>query len=233
MKIASLDNRGIPYIIKETKQNKISISVKNDGTIIVKRNRYIKESKVIDFVNDHIVWIEKAYLKHYQPPRKFISGEEYLLMGKTHHLKIIYSSKDLVEVDFEKQIINIYTTSTAFSHFEMLMDKYLKKLSLEIFSVLLEDALNKTKPFFEIHPLLYIKHYKSRWGCCVPKDNKIVLNQALIHVDLDLISFVILHELCHFKYLNHSKEFHQTLMQFAPNEKELRKRLNKFSPEYH
>ncbi len=232
MKIESLNKRGIPYIIKETKQHKIILSVKKDGTIVIKKHRFISMDKVINFVDQHLYWIEKAYLNHYNPPRKYITGEEYLLLGKTLHLQVTFDKSEGIEADFDYQILYIHTNDNSVAHIKKLIENYLLRFAEEVFTVLFENALTKLEPPFEINPVLYIKQYKSRWGCCIPKENKIILNRSLIHVDLDLISFVIFHELCHFQFLNHSPEFHQALMHYVPNERELRKRLNKYSPEY-
>ena len=48
-------------------------------------------------------------------------------------------------------------------------------------------------------------------------------------VDKDLIDYVILHELCHTKFFNHKKDFHNLLKSYFENDKELNLRLKKFS----
>ena len=233
MQIKALDVRGIPYIIKETKANKIIVEVKNDATIVIKKHRAISQAKLITFIDSHLEWIEKAYLKKYKPPRKFITGEEYLILGKTFTLNIIPSHFNNVVADLDKgSTIDIYTQKMEPLYIEKLIDNYLSELAKTIFNILLENALNKTNQYFKSQPQLNIKSYKSRWGCCIPKENKIVLNKALIHVEIELIMYVIYHELCHMQYLNHSADFHHLLQEFVPNEKDLRKRLNQFSATY-
>lgn len=75
---------------------------------------------------------------------------------------------------------------------------------------------------------LKIKNYKSRWGAC-DKNKNVYLSYKLIMIDKDLIDYVILHELCHTKFFNHKKEFHNLLKSYFINERELNKRLKKFS----
>ena len=53
------------------------------------------------------------------------------------------------------------------------------------------------------YPLLEIKRYKSRWGCCYPKKNKIIINVSVVNLPLELIEYVIYHELTHFVFDNH------------------------------
>jgi predicted metal-dependent hydrolase len=78
------------------------------------------------------------------------------------------------------------------------------------------------------YPNLIIKSSKSRWGCCYINENKIMLNISLIHVPLDLIEYVVFHELVHFVIPNHSKEFHDLLNRYVHNEKEKRNRLKNY-----
>ncbi len=73
-----------------------------------------------------------------------------------------------------------------------------------------------------------IKKYKSRWGSC-DKNKVITLNVMLMALDNSLIDYVIIHELCHTKYFNHQKEFHNLLNSILKNAKNLKKQINKYS----
>lgn len=55
-----------------------------------------------------------------------------------------------------------------------------------------------------------IKNNVSNWGSCSAKGN-INLNMKLVLLPEHLQEFVILHELCHLRYLNHGPEFHALL----------------------
>lgn len=59
---------------------------------------------------------------------------------------------------------------------------------------------------FSYHSLI-IKHNSSNWGSCSTKRN-INLNLNLMFVPDILCDYVILHELCHLKYMNHGESFH-------------------------
>lgn len=55
-----------------------------------------------------------------------------------------------------------------------------------------------------------IKHNTSNWGSCSRLGN-INLNLNLVRVPKELQDYVILHELCHLKYMNHGADFHSLL----------------------
>lgn len=74
---------------------------------------------------------------------------------------------------------------------------------------------------------LRIKHNSSNWGSCSSKGN-INLNLNLMRVPQDLQDYVMLHELCHLKYLNHSPQFHALLESVCPGHREKQRRLKEY-----
>ncbi|WP_461638113.1 M48 family metallopeptidase [Labilibaculum euxinus] len=75
---------------------------------------------------------------------------------------------------------------------------------------------------------LKIKNTKSRWGSC-SHDNNINLNLHLMRLPDELCDMVILHELCHTKVKNHSREFYQLLEVHCPELTRKRKEIKKYS----
>lgn len=71
-----------------------------------------------------------------------------------------------------------------------------------------------------------IKHNSSNWGSCSAKGN-INLNLNLMRVPEDLRDYVMLHELCHLRYMNHGPEFHALLEHVCPGHRDLQQRLKK------
>ena len=67
-----------------------------------------------------------------------------------------------------------------------------------------------------------IKDIKYAWGSCSSNKN-ITINHKLIVYSEMAIRYVILHELCHLKYMNHSKEFWNLVQRYMPEYKEVKK----------
>lgn len=71
---------------------------------------------------------------------------------------------------------------------------------------------------------LSIRLVKSRRGSCTA-DNRIMLNQNLIHLPTPLIKYVIIHEACHLREKNHGSHFRKLVETYCPHYKSLRAQL--------
>jgi predicted metal-dependent hydrolase len=71
-----------------------------------------------------------------------------------------------------------------------------------------------------------IRNQRSRWGSCSANKN-LNFNYKLFFIPLELVDYVVVHELCHLKEMNHAKRFWALVSQTIPNYQELRKQLHK------
>lgn len=71
---------------------------------------------------------------------------------------------------------------------------------------------------------LRIKTQKSRWGSCGPK-NDINLNWLLMLAPPSALEYVVVHELCHIRHKNHSKDFWQLVAEHLPDYQQQRRWL--------
>lgn len=78
-----------------------------------------------------------------------------------------------------------------------------------------------------VYKKVFIKNNVSNWGSCSSLKN-INLNLRVITLPQELQDYVMLHELCHLKYLNHGAEFHKLLESVCPGHKELKRQLNAY-----
>ena len=69
-----------------------------------------------------------------------------------------------------------------------------------------------------------IRGQKTRWGSCSSKGN-LNYNYLLMLCPDDVIEYIVIHELCHRIYMNHSKRFWEKIEEFCPNYRQARKWL--------
>ena len=110
-----------------------------------------------------------------------------------------------------------------FARNERNLQKFYQKETIRIFNLEVERII----PYFKNIPKfsLKIRNMKTRWGVNNRGNNTITLNSELLKKDIDLLDYVIIHELCHFYEANHSSKFWAHVEKYYPKYKEARKRL--------
>lgn len=106
-------------------------------------------------------------------------------------------------------------------------EDWLKKFAMPILHELTEKYQLKLEKQGIKFPKIEIRKMKRRWGCCFPKMRKVVFNLSLIKTPMECIEYVVLHELSHFKYQNHSKEFYNFIGTYMKDWKERKIVLDK------
>ena len=74
---------------------------------------------------------------------------------------------------------------------------------------------------------LYIRNQKTCWGSCTSRKN-INLNYRIIFLPERLRDYIIVHELCHLKELNHSEKFWHLVSKVFPDYHTLRNELREY-----
>lgn len=72
-----------------------------------------------------------------------------------------------------------------------------------------------------------VRNQKTRWGSC-SRVGSLNFNYRLVLLPGELLDYVVVHELCHLKEMNHSLKFWNLVEQAIPDYKEKRKALEKF-----
>jgi predicted metal-dependent hydrolase len=72
---------------------------------------------------------------------------------------------------------------------------------------------------------------KTRWGSCTA-DGHIRLNWRLVHFPLDVVDYVIAHELSHMEQMNHSPQFWETVGRLMPEFEKAKQTLAQYPQDW-
>lgn len=73
-----------------------------------------------------------------------------------------------------------------------------------------------------------IRRQRTRWGSCSKKGN-LNFNYRIVFLPAEVADYVIVHELCHLKEMNHSSRFWKLVEQAIPNYRQLRRVLKTYA----
>lgn len=103
----------------------------------------------------------------------------------------------------------------------MILQEWLQGIAMEYLPKHLDNVSAKLNLSYN---KVRIKRQKSRWGSCSIKRN-INLNRNLLFMPVEVVDYVIHHELIHLKTLDHSHKFWRQLGKVFPEVKECQKIL--------
>ena len=164
--------------------------------------------------------------------RKKLSYTENQQIGKSHNLLIQTTTKPSSVKIVGTQIlaeINEAESVESAANQQLIRSKILVALRKEAKSYLPRRLSFLAKEHGFSFARSKITHSSSRWGSC-SSSGSISLNIGMMNLPFELIDYVIIHELCHTKHMNHSTAFWNEVYKFDPQYKMHRNELKKYSP---
>ncbi|GEN36594.1 M48 family metallopeptidase [Aneurinibacillus danicus] len=216
-------NTCITFELKRKNVKNVNLSIKPDMTIVVSANEQVPLDFICDFVKGKGAWITK-HVKNFenvqpykQSPREYVSGESFKYLGKQYRLRVVDANEEET-VKYFRGFIYLYVKNRHdHSRKAKLMDQWYRAKAMRVFG----ESLDKVYPVVQKYgiekPSLDMRMMKARWGSALIDTNTILLNTELIKAPKYCIEYVILHELIHFKYNDHSDGFYTMLFTLMPD----------------
>lgn len=205
-----INNQWFIYIIEYKKIKNIYFRVKDDLKIHVSASPKVG----IKYIESLLQENSGSIIKMYNLALKRTTFKEELMF--------IGNKLTLIEYDGKPYISNDYI----YAKDEECAKEYIYSLAFDVFSKRVDriKGLYPELPNFK----LKVRKMKSKWGVCNIRSMSVTLNTDLIFKDVHLIDYVIVHELTHFKHMDHSPAFWKDVSKYYPYYKEARKELNSY-----
>ena len=231
MKCLKIRDLEIPIEIKSYKNSKsIKFYFKGNTLEITKPKRL----SMIALMNILKQEEDKLYNKYKQilssevsTIKQWTTGEKFFYKGD--EFTILRECKDTnrLEVNFKVEQKQIIITLPG-NIIQEQAKKYIDKLMKNILKSNTEAVIAERLPYWsKITQITYnevkVRDAITRYGSCMPGKKNLYFSSRLVMLPYDKIDAIIVHELCHMKYKNHSKEFYDLVSQYIPNYKEIDK----------
>lgn len=192
------------------------------------KNTYIRVKKDLKiYVTTNIlssqIFLEKLVRDNYDRICKMIDFQETKMKNNSG---FFYLGKQYVLVSTDCRGIE-FSGDKVFISNDFDLDKWYKKQARSLFQERLDFIYSKFSKKIP-YPTLRIRKMTSRWGVCNIRTHVITLNLELIKRDIPYLDYVIVHELSHLIYGDHSTKFWKLVEDNMPDYKKYREEMKEF-----
>ncbi|MGE4399703.1 MAG: M48 family metallopeptidase [Campylobacterales bacterium] len=199
-------------IKRDAKSRKLRVEVCEGGSLLVTAPRFLSEARCLEFVGQNTAKLQKMIKKQleFEEKRDSMRGH-FLYLGSKMPIGF--------DCDIRKKYLfddGILTLSKK-EHFR----EFLRDEAKRIITPKAEDIAS----FYSVkYEKISFRDVKSRWGSCSARKN-LSFSSRLVGAPKSVIEYVVTHEICHLKELNHSPRFWSHVSALLPSYKESEKWL--------
>jgi len=216
----------IDYELVRSDRKTVGLEVSLEEGVKVRAPKKLAKEKIKEVVKGKAEWILKKQkkLSEVKPPPKpkeFLSGEKLSYLGRRYRLKVSKSEAPGVSVRLYQGKFEIKVGS------DVSQAERRARIKKEVISWYRDHAEQKIKERVKMYQpkvgaepnKVKVKKQKKRWGSCSSKGN-LNFNWKIIMAPMSIVDYIVVHELVHLKYPNHSQEFWQLVEAIIPNYEE-------------
>jgi len=222
-------NQGtISYLlVRSPKRRTVAIHIDQQAQIKVLAPRFVEEDQITTFVRQKTDWVWRTInkMRRKKIPRirhHFIDGEKFLFLGKEYALTIIpqgIGRRVELSFDAEKWIAATPESLSTEERSREIKESMIHWYRRQAGEVLGSRVFHYSR-IMGLEPLkISVKTQKTLWGSCHHVKKSIHLNWKIIMAPLEVVDYVIVHELSHLKVPNHSLRFWREVEKILPDYK--------------
>jgi predicted metal-dependent hydrolase len=211
--------------IIRTRRKTLALIVKPDGSLVVRAPLRTPERSIWEFIENHADWIEKkkaeALAALPPAPRQYFPGELFMYLGSVYPLEVVSGQKISLVLEETFKL-----AEASQSNAKVAFERWYRAQARQI----LHDRVNLYANQYGFQfKKIGITSARTRWGSCSP-NGSLNFSWRLVMAPIEVIDYVVVHELVHTIVHNHSRRFWEKVEKINPQYKEHRKWLRQNGP---
>jgi predicted metal-dependent hydrolase len=213
------------YSVRFQRRKTIALHVLSDGSFEIRAPVGYRRDWIVEFARTRAEWAVGARERVRErqcwrvPP---VDGGSSWLLGETLTVAVEAALHNAVER--EGDLLRVHLRDPA--RLEPTLRVWYRREAERIFSERLAYCSARFPHPIEIPPLK-LRQMRRRWGSC-SRFGVITLNVDLVRLPVELIDYVVMHELCHLFEFNHSPRFYRLQALAVPEWREREAWLKRF-----
>jgi hypothetical protein len=206
--------KDITYYLKQSNRKTISIYIERDGKVSVLAPEKLSKEEIENVIEKKRYWIysqleEWEELNRTKVSRRFVNGEGYLYLGRSYRLKIV-DKQDVPLKLFQGYFC--LRKSDINKADEIFRNYYKEKGYIKI-----TERVDYYKDMLGVIPSkIRVIELKNRWASC-SESGLLNFHWKCIMAPITVIDYIVVHELTHFIYPNHTDAFWNTVDKVLPD----------------
>lgn len=219
-----LAGKPVTYTLKRTgRRRSIGLRIDDRGLTVAMPMR-ASEKWLLSVLQERATWVVEK-LENWQSnkraPQQWADGETILYRGENFTLRIIPGLFDAPPQLRGTQLLIHLSDADSPVMIEKAVMKWYRRDALHLFS----ECIEHFAPLMNVSPReVKLSSARTQWGSCTTRGT-VRLNWQLIKMPLDLIDYVVVHELAHLREMNHSAAFWSVVEAVCPDYMERRRQL--------
>jgi len=163
-------------------------------------------------------WIRRSREKIIRKKGKipdFMEGGELYYKGCTYPFQISLHNKQNTQLKFDEGKFFLYTNCYDETHLRKQIDRFYKRAAERELPAIIEKYAKQMQLFPEA---IRFRKTKRQWGSCSSK-NILSFNTMLMKLPLNVVEYVVIHELAHILHKHHQKSFWELVKIHMPDYK--------------
>ena len=236
LEVLTLPEADLSFTLQRDAFRTLRLTVKADGSVLVKAPASVPLEMVMGFVRSRLDWIDKKralFLQHTSTPIEYRDGGLIHCFGQPFRIALVPARRGS-----RPRLIRGWLELPCRDDSPELVEKAFKAWQQDLAKLVLSRRLARLARLAcrilgdTVRPsALTVRSLKRRWGSCSVR-GEITLAAQLTAIPLPLIDYVICHELCHLRRMDHSPHFHRALLCLLPDAREREKQLRIWSLEH-
>lgn len=160
-----------------------------------------------------------AEIKSEESSRQFKSGEKIPYLGRQYRLKVIKddSLTDCSLHFYQGRFTAFVPTTFTDNDRIQSLNHLFKQWYITMGTKKLKQRLKLYENKLDLSPnQLTVKDQEKSWGTCTPSGN-IYINWRIFTAPMRYVDYILVHELCHLKYMDHSDDFWHLISSLLPD----------------